>query len=367
VAVQHQALLKRQMRFEALAAVEISSVLAGIVAGVSAAVAGLGCWALVIMQLVTAATLAVGVWRACRWRPARPTRGAGVRSMLVFGGNLAATSVLDGIRLSFQQVMLGRFCGAGPLGLYSKAYQLLLLPTQQINTPMSNVAIPTLSRLQDDPDQYRGFYRRGLQIMASLGMPISVFMFVAAEDVVLAVLGDQWRGSVGIFRMLAPATFVGSFNMATGWPYVSLGHTARQLRWVALATMVVVAATMVGLRWGAIGVAAAYSIVVCGLRLPGILYCIKVTPITLADVFGVLWRPAAAAVAAGVLLHALDKTVQAEFVAIIRLAIDVLIYGVGYSLCWLLLPKGPRIARDILSLLSLLRDSPEGATPLQSE
>ena len=49
LAVQHQALIRRQMRFEALAAIDIISMLSGIAAAISFAWAGAGYWALVLM------------------------------------------------------------------------------------------------------------------------------------------------------------------------------------------------------------------------------------------------------------------------------------------------------------------------------
>ena len=47
-------------------------------------------------------------------------------------------------------IALGAFSGAVQLGLYSRAYQLLMTPLNTINAPMTRVALPVLSRLQDD-------------------------------------------------------------------------------------------------------------------------------------------------------------------------------------------------------------------------
>jgi O-antigen/teichoic acid export membrane protein len=354
-AIQHRALLRRRMRFGALALADLVSTALGIVVAIVAAIRGHRYWALVLMQLTTAASLAIGLWIACGWRPGWPARSAGVRSMLAFGGNLTGANLLNAATRQLDKVLLGWAWGAGPLGLYSKSFQLLQLPFLQVSRPLSNVAVPALSRLQHDPQRYRSFYQQGLQIMAALGMPIVVFIFVATESVVLAVLGPQWDRCVPIFRLLAPAAFMGSFNMATGWLYISLGHTARQFRWVTFSSAVIALAMIIGVRWGAVGVAAAFSIALCGLRLPDLMYCVAVMPVTLRDIMSVLWRPAAASVAAGGLLSVIQRLVGGTGTAVLDLIVALAIFTPAYVVCWLLLPEGRRKVRDALRLLAELK------------
>lgn len=61
-------------------------------------------------------------------------------------------------------------------------------------------------------------------------MPIVGFMFASADKVILLMLGEQWLGVVPIFQFLMPAAFIGTFNVAAGWVYQSLGRTDRQFR-----------------------------------------------------------------------------------------------------------------------------------------
>ncbi len=112
-------------------------------------------------------------------------------------------------------------------------------------------------------------------------MPIVAFLFVAAEKAVLVFLGGQWVDAVPIFRALGPAAFIGTFNVATGWVYVSLGSTRRQFQWGLFATAVTVLAYLIGLPWGPIGVALAFSASLVVLRLPSVLYCFRGTHLTL--------------------------------------------------------------------------------------
>ena len=82
LAVQHEALLKRQMRFYALSVIAFTSMMIGYIVGIILAWRGASYWSLVFSQLALLASTTLGVWVTCRWRPGRPQRNTGVRSML---------------------------------------------------------------------------------------------------------------------------------------------------------------------------------------------------------------------------------------------------------------------------------------------
>ncbi|HWW75239.1 MAG TPA: lipopolysaccharide biosynthesis protein, partial [Pyrinomonadaceae bacterium] len=123
--VQHEALLKRQMRFAVLVTAEVAALLASIVTTVALAWRGFGYWSLVAGHLALSFVYMLAVWGVCGWRPGRPRRGAGVRSLLGFGGNLTGAAVVNYFARNLDNMLIGRFWGGWQLGLYAKAYQLL--------------------------------------------------------------------------------------------------------------------------------------------------------------------------------------------------------------------------------------------------
>lgn len=348
--VQHQALLRRQMRFAALAIVEIAALFIGVTSAVIAALAGLGYWSLVLIPVIKEVCMTIGVWIACGWRPEKPARGTGVRGLISFGAHLTGFNLANYVARNLDKVLIGRGLGASALGLYNNAYQLVLLPMQQINTPLTSVAVPTLSRLQDDPARYRAYYRRGVMLTVSVGMPIVAFLFVDAYKAIATILGSQWTDAVPIFRVLAPAAFIGTFNVATGWVYVSLGLTRRQFAWGLFASTVIILGYFVGMRWGVIGIAASLSISLGVLRLPAILYCFRVAHPTLGDLGAALWRPALSSLAAGAGLHYLIQWIPAGPNIVVGLLLDFVIYSLLYILIWVGLPGGRDTAGVVFSL-----------------
>jgi len=358
--VQHQALLNRQMRFISLACIEIAALVSGILTGIL--MAWQGCpywgiekyWSLVAMQLAIGIITMFGVWIASGWRPGPPVRGSGIRSMLAFGGYLTGFRVLNYFTRTLDDILIGFYFGPAQLGFYNKAYKLLLLPIGQINIPITNVAIPALSRLQNEPDRYRAYYRKGMLLIVSFGMPLVAFLFVDADQAVRLLLGEQWLEAIPIFRWLAPAAFIGTFNMAAGWVYNSLGHTNRLFQWNVLASTVTAAGFIIGLRWGTTGVAAAFSITTVVLRYPSILYCFRSTFMTVGDLLGALWRPAVASIVAAAILFP-AKYLKTNAVIGSNLLLDLVVYALLYTLLWCLLPNGIQTLREMLTLLKEIR------------
>lgn len=258
--VQHQALLRRNMRFGTLALIHIASMLAGVVTAFIAAWYGLRYWALVLMQMATTITGAIGVWVACPWRPGLPVRRSGVRAMLAFGGHLTGFNFLNYFARNLDNILIGKVWGAQPLGFYSKAYGLLMFPLAQINAPVSAVAIPALSRLQDEPERYRNYYLKAISMIAFVTMPLVMFLIVMSNEIIYILLGPQWSEASRIFTFLGISALGQPIGNTAGWLYVSQGRTRDMLTWGMIGSSITVVAIVAGLPWGALGVAVSYTI-----------------------------------------------------------------------------------------------------------
>jgi PST family polysaccharide transporter len=300
--VQHQALLRRQMRFVSLVTVDIVAMSAGVVTGIACGVAGLGYWSLVLMQLATVITMTAGVWIASGWRPGRPVRHSGVRSMLAFGGYQTFANMISYTTRNIDKVLLGAFAGSYATGLYSKAFSLLLLPAQQIATPLMSAAVPALSRLQDEPGRYRDYYLKAVKIVSYVSMPLIAMMGALSTQIVWLLLGDQWIRAGQIFRILAFAAIWLPVSQSVIWVYLSLGQTRRMAAWFSVAALVTIVAVIVGLPWGPEGVAIGFAIATWLLVHPLFAFCLKQTPIKVGDVYAIVCRPLV--VSAGVYLAA---------------------------------------------------------------
>lgn len=283
LAAQHTALMRRQMRFTALAMVEIASLAVGIAVAILMAWRGFSHWSLVAMGAASGAVTMTMCWFVSGWRPGPPKRRSGVMPMLTFGGGLTGFSILNFLTRNADNVIIGFALGSGPLGIYSKAYGLLMMPMRQFNAPIGAVMEPTLSRLQNDAVAYRRAYLRAVSMLAFIGMPLVVFLFVAADDVIRVFLGPGWDGAVPVFRWLAPAALLGTINVAPGWLCTTLGRSSVQVNWALISAPITVAGFLIGSHWGITGVAAAFSITWCWLLLLFIAMACHRSPVSMLD------------------------------------------------------------------------------------
>ena len=291
LAVQHQALLRRQMQFGVLAKIQIISTVAGITAAISAALLGMGYWALLVQLAVTQSVNAGFTWGYARWMPGRPQRGVGALAMLKFGGYLTGFNFVNYFARNADNVLIGNAWGSSALGLYTKAYSLLLMPLAQINGPITAVAIPALSRLQNDPEQFRAFFIKVLSIICLVTFPVIAWMIVCRREIILLFLGPQWEAAIPIFAVLALSAFFQPIGNISGAIYIALGRTKRMFKWGVMGCSWLVLSIFVGLPFGPLGVATTYSIAITLMIVPLIWYATQGTPITFKDYFVALKVP----------------------------------------------------------------------------
>ncbi len=271
LSIQHRALLRRQMRFTPLIVIDIVSTVLGIAAGLTAAVMlpeDQRYWAIVIKQLVPVPMEIIAVWTVCRWRPSKPAKAEGVRSMLSFGGNLTGFRLVNYLARNIDNLLIGKFFGAVQLGLYNRAYGLLLLPLQRVNNPISSVAISALSRVNDDPQRYRKAYTDLLAKVCLITMPMVAFMMGAADWFVVLLLGPEWASAATLFTLLGISGLTDTAANTTGWLFSSQGRAKEQFRWGFISTFLTISAILIGLPWGASGVALSYGLSGLLIRSP---------------------------------------------------------------------------------------------------
>ena len=305
---QHIALLNRNMRLGTVMTIELAALAVASALAITAALLGAGFWALAIREVTLAAARVPMVWWASPWRPGRPARAEGVGGLISFGANLSAFQLMNNLSRNLDNVLLGRFSSAAQLGLYTRAYALLMLPIRQINGPLNRVAVPTLSYLQDQPERFRRYYGTAVSIIAFLALPLFVLLAALSDEVILVVLGAQWTEAAPIFQVLVFAGLAQTIGYSSGWLYTATGHTGRQAVWGLISRPVIIASFAIGLPWGAYGVATAYA-VASFLILPfGLWNAMRDTPVDGRDLLHASWRPLLSTV---VLYAAAAVTVEA--------------------------------------------------------
>jgi O-antigen/teichoic acid export membrane protein len=301
--VQHSALLQRQMRFTALAVIQVISLIISSAIGIGTAKAGYGYWALVAMTLSSPLVTTAASWIATGWFPGKPRRGVGIRSLMRFGGTLTLSGLVMYITFNLDKVLVGRIWGAEAMGIYGRACQLVRIPTDNLNSTVGEVAFSALSRVQHEPSRFKRYFLKGYSLVLAVTVPVTVAFALFADDIIHVVLGPKWRAAVPIFRFLAPTILALAIVNPLGWLLNALGLVGRGLKIALAFGPLMIAGYIIGLRAGPTGVAIAYSAVMSISVIPLIIWAVHGTSISFWDVGTVVIRPlSSAAVASGLAL-----------------------------------------------------------------
>ncbi|RUW24122.1 lipopolysaccharide biosynthesis protein [Mesorhizobium sp. M4B.F.Ca.ET.215.01.1.1] len=277
------ALMNRHLQFGQLALNDVVTAAAGLLAAAIAAWAGMGYWSLVLGPAVAAVVALAAAWLVVRWTPSRPDLKVD-GDILSFGANLTGFNLVNFFSRNLDNILIGKYSGAIELGYYDRAYKLLLFPLQNITQPLTRVMVPLLSRIHDDKARFRDLYVRTNWMLAAVTMPGIAALTLTSDQVVALLFGPRWTAVAPIFAWLGIASLTQSVSSTTGWIFICQGKTKTMFQWGIYSSLTTVAAFIVGLHWGAVGVAAAYAISGYVLRVPVLAVLVhRVGPVTAGD------------------------------------------------------------------------------------
>jgi len=346
--VQHGALLQREMRFTALAVINTVSLIVSTALAVAGAMAGYGYWALVAMTVAIPLIGTVGSWIATAWVPGMPRRQVGIRSMMRFGGTLTLNGLIVYVASNLEKVLLGRFWGVDAVGIYGRAYQLINIPTENLNSAASEVAFSALSRLQKDPSRLKSYFLKGYSLILTLTLPITIACAFFADDIVFVFLGPKWKATGAIFRLLAPTVLVFAIANPLSWLVSALGLVRRGLKMSLFIAPIMVAGYVIGLPYGPRGVAFAYSAVMMLWVVPVIAWSIHGTVISFRDIVLAVIRPLAASITAAVFAFGVHSLCGQFLSPLLRLVLETTVLLVMFVGILLLVTEQKSLYLDLL-------------------
>lgn len=358
IGIQHGALLQREMRFTALAVINVTSLVVSNGIAILMAMNGFGYWSLVVMTIGAPLVTSIGSWIASGWIPGPPSRGVGMRWIAKFGGIVTLNGVIVYIAYNLEKVLLGWFWGAEVIGLYGRAYQLVNIPIDNSNYAIGEVALAALSRIQNDAQQMRNYFLKGYSLVIGFTVPITFICALFGDDMIAVLLGPKWKAAAPIFRLLAPTILMFAMMNPFAWLLYATGKVVRSLQIAFAIAPLVITGYLIGLPYGPKGVALGYSIAMTLWLLPHIVWCVRGSAITFMDVMRTVSRPILSSVIAAGLSQLLLFTVPEPFPPLPRLSINVafftliyagiLLFAMGQKSLYMNLLQGvfPRLARN---------------------
>jgi PST family polysaccharide transporter len=261
------ALLKKSLRFKAIAIISMISAATASIAAVTVVVFGADVWALVTRLLVYQLLLAGLTWVAA-WKlfpraqasDARPRRRTGAGAFL-------AIAIAGIIAWAGDTLVVGASTNATQVGLYAFAFTLAFMPLTQVSWTIGQVLLPAFAAAHD-PAVVRRQALKALRMMALVLMPLAPAAIALAPGLIPALIGDKWSGMVVPFQILIAVGVGQGLLNVLGEVFAGAGGESLRRRaridviW-AITTLVLIA---VGVQlWGIRGAAAVHVLSLCML------------------------------------------------------------------------------------------------------
>jgi len=240
----------------------VSYVLGYGVTGIALALLGFGAWALVYASLGQALISSLLYIRASPHSKKPQLNRPALADLLTYGSGLTIGKIFNTVATTADNLIVGATLGTQAVGLYGRAYQLMILPSRYFGQVLDTVLFTAMSKIQDQPKTLGAVYRRGVVAIALAVMPLSAFLFILAPEFISVLLGKQWGAAVVPFKIFAfSMLFRTSYKMGESLCRASGVIFQRALRQFVFALLVIIG-TLIGQRWGVTGVAAGVSVAI---------------------------------------------------------------------------------------------------------
>jgi len=215
---------------------------------------------------------------------------------------------------------------------------MLYTPLGSLYNPAGSVSIPTLSALQNDPDKYSRYCEKIVSALSFVSLPLTTYFIIFSDSLVRVLLGEKWIESAPIFRILAVAALLMPPASTCSSVMVTCGKTVRNFWYAVMGAILLTVAYSIGISWGPVGVAAAYTITGYIWIYPSLWYSYKGTPLSIHGILKAMFRPAFCSFVMGLVLVLASP--ELSKLGSLEVPFSLILGGLSYCGVWVLLPGG---------------------------
>lgn len=283
-------LLLKALRMNTVAIIQIVSQITSTLIMIILAFAGSGVWSLVIGSVVNTLIRTVLLLHTTGWYPTLQFNLKAIRDLLGFTLSFLGFRFASYLARNIDSFVLGRVFNTVDLGLYNRAYGLMMFPTSNLANSLTQVMFPALATIKDDKERVKNAYLHTLRLIVFLISPMMFGLVVLAEPLVMTIYGENWHGMISILQLLAPIGVIQSIVSTTYWIYLSQGKTGRMLGLELFNLGGTLGALLIGIFLGSIeAVAFGYLVVNIILFYPSMLISGRLINLRFHELIRHLW------------------------------------------------------------------------------
>lgn len=251
--------LERAIEFKRMSIVDLVTLIVGSVTTLTMALLGFGVWALVIGNLVTISTKMIGLNLITRCLVRPSFDWSGMAKDFRFGIFVCLDRALGFVFMESDKFIGGRLLGAQALGYYAVASHIASLPIQKLAGLINSVAFPAFSRAHESLSEVAPYLQKAMRMMAIVAFPVFWGIASVSHELIEVVLGEKWLPAAPLIQVLAlvmPVRMIGNILSPMLW---GVGRPDVSATNFLIAAVVMAAAFVVGVRFGPIGLAYAWT------------------------------------------------------------------------------------------------------------
>jgi PST family polysaccharide transporter len=290
--VQSNILIK-DLQFKKKVIINWIAMLLGYLVAFIMAYKGYGVWAIVIMTLTTAILNSLLIWWISKWVPQFVFDWKKIKELSHYGINFFGDASINYWSRNFDNFIIAKVLGSIDLGIYSRAYSIMLLPLRNISTIITKVMFPAFSQKKDDIQLLKKHYLNIIKHIALVTFPVMIGLSLVSKEFVLLFFGKQWIAMIPVLTILSGLGAIQSILSLNGLIYNSLGKVNIAFKVSILTNILLIIAFLIGVNYGLLGITYSYIIASAILIIPVYQMAIKQLTISLYEVFlvlkGILW------------------------------------------------------------------------------
>ncbi len=330
----------------------INSIIGGVLA-LYLALHDYGVWALVYKQLLNSILATIIFWFIGKWHPKFIFSFTRLKEHLKFSLPLLGSRALNYWSRNADNLLIGKFLGSGALGLYSKAYALMMLPLKKISGTLSSVMLSSFSLIQDDKKRIKLIYLKMSRVIAFITFPMMGILFVAAKPLVMFAFGEKWIDIIFLLKVFSLAGALGSIVTLNGNIYISQGKTVLAFKLNIFTSIIVIIAFVIGVQFGINAVAIAYLIAFLVNLIPNMYLMGKLIHLSVLEIFVNLKTHIFILIALSLMGFVITSYLS-DYNNSFKVIIITTIYGIGWIVLFRIFDK--KLLKEMIALINELKN-----------
>jgi PST family polysaccharide transporter len=220
-----KALYLKSLKFKQIGIITISIQFFSSVIAIILAFKGFSYYALVVQSILVAGISMVTFYIVAPIKFKLTLRKESVHKIFRFSSFQFMFNFINYFSRNLDNILIGKYFIPSALGYYDKSYLLMSMPVNNLTRVITPVLMPVLSKHHQDKELVFNVYLKVIKILATIGFPLSVYLFFTASEIINIVFGPQWGESIPVFKVLALSVGLQMILSSTGSIFQAVNRT----------------------------------------------------------------------------------------------------------------------------------------------